>query len=220
MNSQAVCQDDGKVKEDDGGMDAIECSCTCPVVSKMEKMSSKDYCDPANDLMCVFNTASCADLKKSMSKSSPDDFKTQLSLHCERIDLNCEEQEAKMMTCGGDSLTQWMTQGCEDAAKDQTLESKSEKCCEYGDELAKCVDAKCTQLRLLSSKIDRKTASEDRAEEIDKDMAKSFEIGKVCPNTGMPASEGDLTGDSATSSAWASVLHASPFVVIVGGLLA
>jgi len=225
MDGAKACQE-GDDKADDGGMAGIECMCACPDVAKMAEMKPKDYCEAGNPMECFSTKSECsASFKKDVLKGgSKEDHDEGMKIHCAMIKEGCMEAAEKMGECAKEDLATWDGKSCDQAAADGKLADSADKdaCCTAGSGIMKCYKAECVKLGMRNSILKAKDATKEEKEMTEKEMTKNYNIGKACPDSGMPKSAADLKPPPATaaSDAWVALPHAIPFAVMLSALYA
>jgi len=221
MNSEKACQE-GEDKEGGDDMSTLDCMCKCPFIIEMEKFSMEDYCDPAKaDFDCLYKVDECDTME--LLKSTEAQWKKGMGIHCKKVDNDCFKKGEAMGQCK--AMEGWTTDGCEDAAQAGSLADKKDPCCTHGTSiLTDCYSVECMKLDMEEAVHKAEDADAREKEETEKELAKNFEIGKVCTGLGIPTNKDEIkdppaAGDAA-SGAWKTFLHAIPCVAMVGGLFA
>merc|ERR1712118_518711 len=174
---------------------------------------------------CMSKESECSamfqkDIVKGGSKA---DFEQGFKYHCKSEKLGCEKKMEQVGTCAPNDWKTWESAGCDQAASAGTIKDKATDCCAAAKALVKCMDPECNKLQMKSMQLKAKDAGAEEKARVKKEMDKSFAIGKACPESGVPKSAADLqepAADTDSSSAWVSLPHAIPFVVMLGSLLA
>jgi len=227
VDGAKACQE-GDDKADDGGMAKLECMCACPDSAKLKEMKPEDYCKAGNAMECMSTKSECsASFKKDVLKGrSKEDHDEGMKIHCAMIKEKCYEAEEKKGECAKEDLANWYggEESCEQAAVDGKLADSADKdeCCKVQTRMVKCYKAECVKLGMRNDILKAKDASTEEKKRIEKEMTKNYNIGKACPDSGMPKSAADLKPPPATaaSDAWVALPHAIPFAVMLSALYA
>jgi len=195
MMTEKSCQEEG-AEDQSGTAGMIMCICECPGLTAMTDGdggdSSEKMCnDWDGTLGCMDGKESCKSFQDMMVTTVPGGM-TSLAIGCRGITLGCPEKEENLMTCAGDEVTAWGSNGCDDAAHSKSLADKSTAdCCTHAEKITECVGLECTKLKWAGMKL-MAGQGDFTGTMAKKEMEKSLEIGKVCTGTGLPASEADL----------------------------
>jgi hypothetical protein len=168
-----ACQDKEPTEEDAKGMEGLDCMCACPKLATIGEGMSKICEDEAGTVGCVASTSACAEIAKTMNEK-------EVGLMCEYASKGCQETMEDFMTCAGeDDMKVWSEKKCdEDWATTDTA-----TCCPIAKKLLTCITKDCNTIQMAIQKM---KADEGSAED-KKEVEKSAEARKACPDAGIPS---------------------------------
>jgi len=184
IGTTAACQDSGKVNPDEDPS-GLHCFCSCQGLMSLvgENPDVSAMCK-GDTFSCLKATSSCEGTRKSMGGTAV------LDVNCKMLSSGCMDGKGggkmeKVPTCP--TYAAWNAAGCDAAAKDKTLSSKAETCCPASKGLVSCATKECIDLSAASAQLQADKNPEQAAE-----ANKLYEIGKACPDSGMPASKDEI----------------------------
>jgi len=165
---------DHEGEEEDGGLESMECMCSCPKVMDVATNQKLMCEDKSGTIGCLTSTTSCAAMAADIKPK-------QVDLQCEWLDKGCEKKQEDMATCVGEDMSTWATTGCDDGAK---IKAEAATCCPIGKKLIDCMTVDCMIITMAMGKIEG---------EVDDSLSASRE---ACPDAGIPS---DAAVDSAVT---------------------
>jgi len=193
MHKEKVCEvegeDKGTEEEQQIGLDAFKCGCSC--ASEMEMLEdSKKMCASKDKVVtCLTANSVCAPIVKMLGGTRSAD------ITCEMLDKKCEELGEKLGTCVG--VQDWTTFGgdCSAAAVAGKLADHKDKCCPLLTKVMGCYNKDCVTLGWEQQEImlANMKAGSEKTEEA-KSVAGNYQWGLVCTDSGLPDSKDALMG--------------------------